>query len=114
MDAATPTLRDIFYQYKDDAGGQFFDAIEKANTGGTYIFLFHKIKIEIVYNTLNSLDSTLDAFGSLDNCDVQFIYRTSLTISVVGILINSTTPAFWANHLSTFKPHDMPAEIDMK
>jgi hypothetical protein len=34
MDAATVTLRDIFYQYKDDDGGQLFNAIEKTNTGG--------------------------------------------------------------------------------
>jgi hypothetical protein len=39
MDAATITLRDIFHQYKDDDGGQLFDAIEKTNTDGTYIFL---------------------------------------------------------------------------
>jgi hypothetical protein len=45
MDAATVTLRDIFYQYKDDDGGQLFIAIEKINTGGTYIFLFHESKI---------------------------------------------------------------------
>jgi hypothetical protein len=35
MDAATVTVRDIFYQYKDDDGGQLFDAIEKTNTGQT-------------------------------------------------------------------------------
>jgi hypothetical protein len=29
MDAATVTIRDIFYQYKDDDGVQLFDAIEK-------------------------------------------------------------------------------------
>jgi hypothetical protein len=36
MDAATVTLSDIFYRYKGDDGGQFFDAIEKMNAGGTY------------------------------------------------------------------------------
>jgi hypothetical protein len=35
-DAATVTLRDIFYQYKDDDGGQLFDAIEKTNTGSDH------------------------------------------------------------------------------
>jgi hypothetical protein len=41
MDAETVTLRDIFYKYKDNEGGQLFDAIEKTNKGGTYRFLFH-------------------------------------------------------------------------
>jgi hypothetical protein len=46
MDAATVTLRDIFYQYKDDEEGQLFDAIEKTNKGGTHRFLFHESKIK--------------------------------------------------------------------
>jgi hypothetical protein len=53
MDTATVTIRDIFYQYKDDDGGQLFDAIGKTNTGGTYKFIFHEIKIEIIDNMLN-------------------------------------------------------------
>jgi hypothetical protein len=52
MDAATVTLRDIFYQYKGDNEGQLFNAIEKTNTGGTYRFLFHEKKIEIIDNML--------------------------------------------------------------
>jgi hypothetical protein len=72
IDAATFTLRDIFYQYKDDDGGQLFDTIEKTNTGGTYIFLFNKSKIETVDNMLQNLDATLDAFGAWDDCDVHF------------------------------------------
>jgi hypothetical protein len=44
MDAATVTLHDIFYLYKDNDRGHFFDAIKKTNTGGTYIFLFHESK----------------------------------------------------------------------
>jgi hypothetical protein len=62
MDAATVTLWDIFYQYKDDEGVQLFDAIKKTNTGGACRFLFHESKIEIVDNMLNNLDATLDAF----------------------------------------------------
>jgi hypothetical protein len=39
MDAATITLRDIFYQYKDDYGGLLFDAIEKTNTWDIHILI---------------------------------------------------------------------------
>jgi hypothetical protein len=39
MDAATITIREIFYQYKND---QLFDDIENTNTRGTHIFLFHE------------------------------------------------------------------------
>jgi hypothetical protein len=109
MDAATVTLRDIFYQYKDDEGGQFFDAIEKTNKGGTYRFLFHESKIAMVENMLNNLDSTLDAFWSWDDCDVHFRYLTSLPINVVGRVVKSTSTAFWANHLSAFKPNGIPS-----
>jgi hypothetical protein len=94
MDAATVTLRDIFYKYKDDEGGQFFDAIKKTNKGGTYIFLFHENNIEIVDNMLSNLDAILDAFGAWDDCDVHFRYLTSLPISVVGRVVKSTTTAF--------------------
>jgi hypothetical protein len=84
MDAAT-VLRDIFYQYKDDDGGQLFDVIEKTNTGETYRFLFHESKIEIFDNMLNNLDATLDAFGAWDDYDIHFRYLASLPISIVGI-----------------------------
>jgi hypothetical protein len=99
MDAATVTLWDIFYQYKDNEGGQLFDAIEKTNKGETYILLFHESKIAIVDNMLNNLDSTLDSFGAWDNCDVHFRYLASLPISVVGRLIKSKPTDFWENHL---------------
>jgi hypothetical protein len=108
IDAATVTLRDIFYQYKDDEGGQLFDAIEKTNKGGTYIFLFHERKIEIVDNMINNMDATLDAFGAWDDRDIHFRYLTSLPISVVWRVVNSTPTAFWANHLSSFKPNGIP------
>jgi hypothetical protein len=72
MYAATVPLQDIFYQYKDDDGGQLFDAIEKTNKGMTYIFLFHENKIDIFDNMLSNLDATLDAFGAWDDCDVHF------------------------------------------
>jgi hypothetical protein len=112
MDAATVTLRDIFYQYKDDEGGQLFDAIEKTNKGGTYRFHFNESKIAIVDNMLNNLDSTLDAFGAWDDCGVHFRYLTLLPISVVGRAVKSTTTSFWENHLSAFKPNGIPAETD--
>jgi hypothetical protein len=35
IDAATISLRDVFYQYKDSEGKQLIEAIEKTNTGGT-------------------------------------------------------------------------------
>jgi regulator of replication initiation timing len=111
-DAATVTIRDILYQYKDDEGGQLFDAIEKTNKGGTYRFLFHESKIEIFDNMLNTLDATLDAFRASDDCDVHFRYLTHLPISVVGRLVKSTPTAFWATHLSALKPNGIPAEID--
>jgi hypothetical protein len=112
MDAATVTLWDIFYQYKDDDGGQLFNAIEKTNTGGTYRFIFHESKIDNVDNMLNNFDETVDAFGARDDCDVHFRCLTSLPISVVGRVAKSTPTAFWGNHLSAFKPNGVPAEID--
>jgi hypothetical protein len=112
MDAATVTLRDMFYQYKDDNGGHLFDAMEKTNTSGTYRFLFHESKIETVDNMLNNLDAPLDAFGAWDDCDVHFRYLTILPISVVGILVKSTPTAFWTKHLPAFKANGAKAEID--
>jgi hypothetical protein len=88
-----------------------FDAIEKTNKGGTYGFLFHESKIEIIDNMLNNLDAALDTFGSWDYCDVHFRYLTSLPISVIGRVVTTPT-SFWANHLSAFKPNGIPAEID--
>jgi hypothetical protein len=94
MDAATVTLRDIFYQYKDNNGGQLFDAIEKTDTGGTYRFLLHESKTETVDNMLNNLDTTFDAFGAWGDCDTHFRYLTALPISVVGRVVKSTHTAF--------------------
>jgi hypothetical protein len=111
-DAATVTIRDIFYQYKDDEGGQLSDAIEQTNKGGTYIFLFHQSKIEIVDNMLNNLYAKLDAFGAWDDCDLHFRYLALLPINLVGSVVKSTPTAFWANHLAAFKPNGIPAEID--
>jgi hypothetical protein len=112
MDAATITLRDIFYQYKYDDGGQLFNAIEKINTGWKCIFLYNKSKIETVDNMLNNLDATLYAFGAWDDCDVHFRYLTTLAISVVGRVVKSTPTALWANQLSAFKDNGIPTEID--
>jgi hypothetical protein len=47
---------------------------------------------------LNNIDSTLDAFGASDDCDVHFRYLTALPISVVGKVLNSSPTSFWANH----------------
>jgi hypothetical protein len=44
IDAATISLLDVFYQFKDSEGKQLINAIEKTNTGGTYRFLFHEKK----------------------------------------------------------------------
>jgi hypothetical protein len=112
MDTTTITLREIFYQYKDDDGGQLFDAIKKTNTGGTYIFLFHEHNMEKVGNMLSNLDVILDAFGAWYYCDVHFRYMTARPISVVGRIAMSTLKALWANHLAAFKSNDIPAEID--
>jgi hypothetical protein len=60
IDAATISLRDVFYQYKYSEGKKLIDAIEKMNTGGTYIFLFHEKKTESINNMLNNLDAALD------------------------------------------------------
>jgi hypothetical protein len=62
MDAATITLREIFYQFKDEDIGQLFNDIEKKNTGGTYSFLFHERKTDTVDNMLSNLEAPLDAF----------------------------------------------------
>jgi hypothetical protein len=102
----------IYYQYKDEDGGQLFDAIEKTNTGGTYRFISHESKIEIVDNMLKKLDATVYAFGAWDDCDVHFRYLTSLPISLVERVLKSTPTAFWENHLSAFKPNGIPSEID--
>jgi hypothetical protein len=44
IDGATISLRDVFYQCKDSEGKRSIDNIEKTNTRGTYIFLFHEKK----------------------------------------------------------------------
>jgi hypothetical protein len=106
------TLRDIFYQNKDENGGQLFEAIDKMNTGGTYIFLFHESKKETVDNMLNNLDATFNVFGAWDDYDVHFRYFTALPIRVVGRVVKSTPTVLWANHLSAFKSNDIPAEIE--
>jgi hypothetical protein len=48
------------------------DAIEKTNTRGTYRFLFHEKKIELIDNILNNLDATLDEIGAGGDCDVHY------------------------------------------
>jgi hypothetical protein len=94
MYAATVTLRDICYQYKEKDGGQLFDAMEKTNTRGTYRLLFHESKTEIVDNMLNSLDTTLDAFGAWDYFEVHFRYLTAVPISIVDRVVKLTPTAF--------------------
>jgi hypothetical protein len=98
MYAATITLREIFYQYKGDDGGQLFDAIEKTNTDGTYIILFHERNAETVDNMLSNIDATLDAFGARDDYDVEFRYITAFPISAVGRVAKYTPTEFWENH----------------
>jgi hypothetical protein len=94
MDTSTAKLREIFYQYKYDDGGQLFDAIEKTNRGGTYRLLFHERTMETVENMLSNLDEILDAFGARDDCDVQFRYMIALPISVMGLVAKYTLTAF--------------------
>jgi hypothetical protein len=64
IDAATISLRDVFYQYKDSEGKKLIEAIEKTDTGGTYRFLFHDKKNESINNMLTNLDATLDEIGA--------------------------------------------------
>jgi hypothetical protein len=112
MDVATVTLLKIFYQYKDEYGGQLFDGIDKTNTGGTYRFIFHDRNTETVDNMLSNLDAILDAFGAWEDCDVHFIYMTARPIILVGRVAKYIPTAFWENHLSAFKANGIPAEID--
>jgi hypothetical protein len=105
IDAATIALRDVFYQYKDSEGKQLIDAIEKTNTGGTYIFLFHEKKTESIDNMLNNLNATLDEIGAWGECDVHYRYMSAYHIGVVVRVTKSTPTAFWTNHL-------IPTEID--
>jgi hypothetical protein len=84
IDAATISLRDVFYKYKDSEGKQLIKAIEKTNTGGTYIFLFHEKNTESIDNMLNNLDATLDEIGAWGECDVHCRYMTAYPIGVVG------------------------------
>jgi hypothetical protein len=114
LDAATISLCDIFYQYKEGEGKKLINAIEKKNTGGTYIFLFHEKKMELIDNMLNNLDATLDEIGTWGECDVHYRYMTAYLIGVVGRLANSTPTAFWTNHLSAFKSNGIPTEIDTR
>jgi hypothetical protein len=81
IDAATISLRDVFYQYKDSEGNKSIYSIEKTNTGGTYRFLFHEKKTELINNMV---DATLDEIGAWGECDVHYRYMTAYPISVVG------------------------------
>jgi hypothetical protein len=112
IDAATISLRDVFYQYKDREGKQLIDAIDKTNTGGTYLFLFHEKKTESIDNMLNNLDATLDEIGAWGECDVHYRYMTAYPINIVGRVAKFTPTAFWTNHLSAFKSNGTPTEID--
>jgi hypothetical protein len=112
LDAATISLRDVFYQYKDGEGKQLIDAIEKINTGGTYIFLFNEKKIELINNMLNNLDATLDKIGAWGECDVHYRYMTAYPIGLMGRVAKSTPTALWTNHLSAFKRNGIPTETD--
>jgi hypothetical protein len=112
LDVATISLRDVFYQYKDREGKQLIDTIDKTNTGGTYRFLFHEKKIELIDNMLNNLDATLDDIGAWGECDVHYRYVTVYPIGVVGRVEKSTPTAFWTNHLSAFKSNGISTEID--
>jgi hypothetical protein len=112
IDAATISLRGVFYQYKDSEGKQLTEAIEKTNTGGTYRFLFHEKKTESIDNMLNNLDATLDEIGAWGECDIHYRYMKAYPISVVGRVAKSTPTAFWTNHLSAFKSNGIPTEID--
>jgi hypothetical protein len=67
IDAATISLCDVFYQYKDSEGKQLIDAIEKTNNRGMYRFLFHEKKTESIDNMLNNLDATLDESARGEN-----------------------------------------------
>jgi hypothetical protein len=90
IDASTILLRDVFYQYKDSEGKQLIEAIDKTNTGGTYIFLFHEKKTDSIDNMLNNLDATLDKIGAWGECDVHYRYMTAYPISVVGRVATPT------------------------
>jgi hypothetical protein len=102
----------VFYQYKDSEGKQLIDAIEKTNTGGPYIFLFHEKKTESIDNMLNNLDATLDEIGACGECDVHCRYMTAYPIGVVCRVAKSTPTDFRTNHLSAFKSNGIPTEID--
>jgi hypothetical protein len=114
LDAATISLRDVFYQYKDGEGNRFIDAIEKTNTGGTYRFLFHEKNIELIDNMLNNLDATLDEICAWGECNVHYRYMTAYPIGEVGEVSKSTPTDFWTNNLSAFKSNGIPTEIDMQ
>jgi hypothetical protein len=112
IDAATISLRDVFYQYKDSEGKKIIDAIEKMNTGGTYIFLFHEKKTESIDNMLNNIDTTLDEIGTWGKCDIHYRYMAAFLIGVVDRVAKSTPTAFWTNRLSAFKSNGVPTDID--
>jgi hypothetical protein len=115
LDAATISLHDVFYQYKDGEGKQLIDTIEKKNTGGAYRFLFHEKNIELNDNMLNNLNATLDEIGAWGECDVHYRYMNAYPIGAVGRQAKSNTTAFWTNHLSAFKSNGIPPnEIDMQ
>jgi hypothetical protein len=88
------------------------DAIEKKNTGGMYIFLFHEKKTESINNMPNNLNATLDEIGAWRKCNAHYRYMTAYPISVLGRVAKSTPTAFCNNHLSAFKSNGMPTEID--
>jgi hypothetical protein len=112
IDAATISLLDVFYQYKDSEGKQLVDAIDKTNIGGTYRFLFHEKNTESIDNMLNNLGAKLDEIGAWGKFDVHYRYMTAYPIGVVSRVAKSTPTAFWTNHLSAFKSNGIPTEID--
>jgi hypothetical protein len=67
MEGTGITLIHIFLQYLDKQGQTLLQSMEQTSSGGTYCFIFDKIKVVEVDAMLANIDSDLDNMGQGEN-----------------------------------------------
>jgi hypothetical protein len=111
MEGTGITLRHIFLQCLDKQGQPLLQSIEQTSTGGTYRFIFDKIKVIEEDAMLASIDSDLDKIGQWEECNTHYRYLPSNPITVIGSIPRSTPTTFCANNLSAFQAGPILGEI---